>query len=72
MSNGILHFWYRMGKISEGAKEIYHGVLFDVYHKDVQQFDGSMKTHEQLRAYDVVKAICVVEGKILMLSEKQP
>ena len=61
-----------MGKIPDGAKEVYHGILFDVYQKEIEQFDGSVKTFEWMRWYDVVKALCVVDGKILTTSEEQP
>ncbi len=61
-----------MGKIPDGAQEVYHGILFDVYQKEIEQFDGSVKTHERLRWTDAVKAICIVDGKIVLISEKQP
>jgi ADP-ribose pyrophosphatase YjhB (NUDIX family) len=61
-----------MGKIPEWAERVYEGILFDVYQKDVEQFDGSTKKFERVRWYDVVKALCMVGENILVIEEDQP
>jgi hypothetical protein len=47
-------------------------VLFDIYQKDQEQFDGSVKRFERARSYDIIKGICVVDEKIIVLREEQP
>lgn len=59
-------------KIPADAKKVFERELFEVYEKEMDLFDGTKKTFEWVRAYDVVKAICVVEGKILILATVQP
>lgn len=61
-----------MTKIPVDASCIFSWVLFDVYQKDVKQFDGSIKTFERVKCFDIVKAICIVEDKIIILHELQP
>jgi ADP-ribose pyrophosphatase YjhB (NUDIX family) len=61
-----------MTKIPGDATCVFSWVLFDVYQKDVEQFDGKKKTFEWVRWIDAVKAICVVDENILILHEQQP
>ncbi len=59
-------------KIPADAKKVFENQLFVAYEKETELFDGTTKTFEWVRAYDVVKAICVVDGKILVLASEQP
>lgn len=61
-----------MSKIPLDATKVFSGILFDVYHKQVEQFDWSYKTFERVRWYDVCKAICIVQNKIVVQEERQP
>lgn len=61
-----------MSKIPEDAKKVYEWILFDVYQKEVQQFDGSHKLFEWVRSYDIVKAIIVDGEKICIALDEQP
>jgi hypothetical protein len=47
-------------------------VLFDIYQKDQEQFDGSVKKFEWARSYDIIKGLCVVGEMIVVLREEQP
>lgn len=58
--------------IPEDAKKVFETKYFALYQKDTEQFDGSVKTFEWVRAYDVVKSICVVDDKIIVLDTYMP
>ncbi len=59
-------------KIPEDATKVFSNRFFEVYEKEVKQFDGSYKTFERVRSYDTAKAICVVDDKIIIEHEEQP
>lgn len=59
-------------KIPADATKVFERELFAVYEKEMTLFDGSQKTFERVRAYDVVKAICIVDNKIVVLATEQP
>lgn len=59
-------------KIPADAMKVFSTDLFAVYQKEQEQFDGTTKTFEWLRCYDVVKAICIVEDKIILQHEERP
>jgi ADP-ribose pyrophosphatase len=61
-----------MWKIPEWAERVYNWLLFDVYQKDIEQFDGSIKKFERARLYDVVKVLCVINDTIIIIDENQP
>lgn len=58
-------------KIPKGAKRVFDGILFDVYHKQIKIFDGSTKTFEFLKRIPAVSIIAVVDNKILTLTQMQ-
>ncbi len=59
--------------IPKDAKLVFKGVLFDVYHWEQEQFDGTKKTFEKLKRKDSVNIIPITsDGKILLSSEEQP
>jgi len=58
--------------IPENAECVFKGIIFDVYQWQQKLFDGSSTTFEMLRRVDTVKAICVVDDKIIVLDEDQP
>ncbi len=59
-------------RIPEDATKVFETRLFQVYAKEVEQFDGSFQTFEWVRTYDIAKAMCVVGGKIIILHEEFP
>lgn len=59
--------------IPKEAKLVFKGILFDVYHWQQDQFDGTKKTFEKLKRKDSVNVLPITEeGKILILHEEQP
>lgn len=58
--------------IPEQAKRVFEGQIFDVYQWPQKLFDGSEHTFEMLKRADTVTAICVVESKILVITDEQP
>jgi ADP-ribose pyrophosphatase YjhB (NUDIX family) len=54
------------------AKCAFNGVIYDVYQWEQQNFDDSVAIFEMLKRPDTVLAVCVVDGKILVLDEEQP
>jgi len=59
-------------KIPADAHKAFSSHYFAVYQKEVEQFDGSFKTFEWVRSYDTVKALCVVDEKIIVLHTEMP
>lgn len=59
-------------KIPSDATCVFAGKLFQVYHKEMEQFDGSYKTFERVRAYDAAKALCIVDNSIIVLHTEMP
>lgn len=58
--------------VPDQAKLAFKGMVFDVYQWPQELFDGSSHTFEMLKRPDTVTAICVVEDKILVISDEQP
>lgn len=58
--------------IPDHATRVYKGIIYDVYTWEQKLFDDSTTTFEMLKRVDTVKAICVVDGKIIMIQEDQP
>jgi 8-oxo-dGTP pyrophosphatase MutT (NUDIX family) len=55
------------------AREVFKGVLFDVYQWDVKGYDGSIKTFEKIKRPDSAMVIPVTEdGKIILGLQEQP
>jgi len=59
-------------KIPADATKVFSTKLFEVYQKEVEQFDGSYKTFEWVRAYDTTKALCVVDDTIVIEHAEMP
>jgi ADP-ribose pyrophosphatase len=58
--------------LPEQAERVFKGMIFDVYQWEQSLFDGSTHTFEMLKRTDTVSAVCIVDGKILMLDDEQP
>ncbi len=58
--------------IPDNAKCVFKGIIFDVYQWPQKMFDGTVKTFEMLKRVDTVKAICIIDQKIIVQHEKQP
>lgn len=55
------------------ARRVFRGVIFDVYHWQQKQFDGSYKTFEALKRLPAVQIIATTsKGNLLILEEQQP
>ncbi len=55
------------------AKQVFKGVMFDVYQWEQPMFDGTTATFEKLTRPDTVMIIPVTEdGQIMVLEETQP
>ena len=61
-----------MWTIPQDAQKVFEWVLFDVYQKNTEQFDGSYKKFERVKAFNTAKALCVVDDMIVVLQESQP
>lgn len=58
--------------IPDHARRVFQGEIFDVYQWPQQLYDGTTVTFEMARRADSVEALCVVDGKILVLDDLQP
>jgi 8-oxo-dGTP pyrophosphatase MutT (NUDIX family) len=58
--------------VPDTATKAFEGMIFDVYQWPQKLFDGSEHTFEMLKRTDTVTAICVVDGKILVIDDEQP
>ncbi len=58
--------------VPDQAELAFKGMIFDVYQWPQKLFDGSEHRFEMLKRPDTVNAICVVDGKILVLDDEQP
>ena len=59
--------------IPQHSKKVFEGVLFDVYHWEQEQFDGTYKTFEALKRLPSVQIIAkTIAGKFVILKEQQP
>ena len=60
-------------KMTEGAKKVFEGVIFDMYQWEQMLYDGSMATFEKLARDDTVVILPVTDqGKIILLDQEQP
>jgi ADP-ribose pyrophosphatase len=59
--------------LPDHAKKVFSGIIFDVYHWEQEQYDGTTKTFEKLKRPDTVLVVPVLEdGSIMLLDEEQP
>lgn len=58
--------------IPNNAKKVFEGILFDAYHWEQEQFDGSTATFEMLKRKNSVGILPIVGDKILVIREEQP
>lgn len=58
--------------VPEQAERVFQGKIFGVYQWQQPLFDGSEYTFEMLKRTDTVTAICIVDGKILVIDDEQP
>lgn len=61
-----------MAKIPPQAKKVFSGIIYDVYHWEQEQFDGTFQTFEMLKRPDTVVVIPLVGDKIYLHKEEQP
>ena len=54
------------------AKRVFEGVIYDVYQWPQAMFDGTQATFEMLKRPDTVSSLCIVDDKIVVLSDEQP
>lgn len=59
-------------KIPKEAKRVFKGIIYDVYHWEQKQFDGSVKTFEMLKRPHTVEVIAVQGDKIIIAEQQQP
>jgi len=60
-------------KIPKSAKNVFKGLIFDVYQWEQKLFDGSLATFERLKRVDTVNVIPVTrDRKIILLHQRQP
>jgi len=58
--------------LPDNAKQVFKGVIFDVYQWEQTMFDGSTKTFEMIVRPDSAMVIAVVGDKIYAQNEEQP
>lgn len=58
--------------VPKEAKQVFKGVIYDVYHWQQKMFDGNYTTYELLKRPDTVKIIAVKDNKLILLQEEQP
>jgi ADP-ribose pyrophosphatase len=59
-------------KIPDHAKQVFHGVIFDVYQWEQEMFDGTLETFEMVQRSTSVEAIAIRDNKIVIAHEEQP
>jgi len=59
-------------KLPANASKVFDGILFNIYQRQQEQFDGSFKTFECAERGDVVKSIPIIGDKILISRDEQP
>jgi ADP-ribose pyrophosphatase len=57
-------------KIPSNAKQVFSGILFDVYQWEQEMFDGSTQTYEALRRADTAGVIAVTKDKKILLTRQ--
>ncbi len=58
--------------IPDNAKHVFKGQIFDVYQWEQKEFDNSSLIYEMLKRPDTVNAICIANGKVLVIEDIQP
>lgn len=58
--------------IPENAKCVFKGVIHDVYHFELEMFDGTTETFEMLDRPDSVAVLVVDDNKLLVQKQQQP
>lgn len=58
--------------VPANAKQVFKGVIFDVYQWQQELFDGSLATFEMLKRPDTVLVIAIKDDKIVVQKESQP
>ena len=58
--------------LPDSAQLKFEGKIFDVYQWQQRLFDGSEQTFEMLKRADTVTAICILDGKVLVIDDEQP
>ena len=61
-----------MGKLPSKAKNVFNGIVFDVYQWQQKMFDGSYQTFEMLKRHYTILILAVQGKKILFAHEEQP
>lgn len=59
-------------KLPPEAKQVFKGIIFDVYQWQQQMFDGSTATFEMLKRVNTVQVIAIQDGKICLAHQSQP
>ena len=59
-------------KLPPQAKQVFKGIIYDVYHWEQEMFDGSRQTFEMLKRPDTLQVIAIQGDKILIGHESQP
>jgi len=59
-------------KIPEEAKNVFSGIIFDVYQWEQRMFDGSTLTFERAKRANSIAVIAVVDDKMVLIDERQP
>jgi ADP-ribose pyrophosphatase len=54
------------------AKQVFRGVIYEVYQWQQLMFDGSYQTFEMLKRPDTVKVLAVKDNQIIILDQEQP
>lgn len=58
--------------VPQDAERVFKGIIFDVYHWQQPQFDGTTATFEMLKRPDTVKVIAIKGDKIVAVMDEQP
>lgn len=58
--------------IPKEAKQVFKGIIFDVYQWEQKLYDGSFTTFEMLKRPDTVKVIPVKDDKLVVQEQEQP
>ncbi len=58
--------------IPDHAKQVFKGIIFEVWQWEQELFDGTKATFEKIRRPDTVEALIVVGDKIIIAEQHQP
>ncbi len=61
-----------MARIPNGAKQVFKGIVFEVYQWPQKMYDGSIKTFEMLKRDDTVQIIATNGNKVIVSHQEQP